>query len=145
MRALCCLALVVRHAAQRVVNLDPLDDQDLVLEVDLAFGLGGQLAAARVDPARLQRATEGAGESTRRRGDDVVESRGVLGVLAGSGAVVLTDGTMGAERDGLVFGRQVGLADRPALADDPDLAQVCRVRSGFHLTRLTGLKGDDFQ
>jgi len=38
-RALRRLALVLRHAAQRVVDADPFDDQDLVLDVDLAFGL----------------------------------------------------------------------------------------------------------
>jgi hypothetical protein len=120
MRALGCLALVVRHAAQRVVNFDALDDQDLVLDIDLAFGLGGQFAAARVDPARLQRATQGAGESTSRGGDYVVESGCVVGVLARRGAVELADLAVGSESDRLGLGGEKGPADRAAIPNDPD-------------------------
>ena len=79
------------------------------------------MTLASVDPARFQRAAKGTGESTRRRSDDIIERRGVLGVLAGRRAVVLADWPMRAERDGLRFGRKVGLADRPALADDSHL------------------------
>jgi len=39
MRPLGGLALVVRTAAEGVVDLDLLDDQDLVFEVDLALSL----------------------------------------------------------------------------------------------------------
>ena len=39
MRPLGGLALVVRTAAEHVVDADLLDDQDLVLDVDLALSL----------------------------------------------------------------------------------------------------------
>jgi len=39
MRALGGLALVVRAAAERVAHVDLFDDQDPVLDIDLAFRL----------------------------------------------------------------------------------------------------------
>jgi hypothetical protein len=38
-RALGGLSLVSRTVAKRVVDTDPLDDQDLVLEVDVTLGV----------------------------------------------------------------------------------------------------------
>ena len=38
-RALCRLALVVRTSAKGVPDMDRLDDEDLVLDVDLALRL----------------------------------------------------------------------------------------------------------
>jgi len=104
MRPLRRLTLVVGTAAERVAHADPLDDEDFVLEVNLAVGFRGQLAFGGVDPARLQRAPEGAGESTGRRRDDVIERRGMVGILPGRGAVVLADGAVGAKRHGLFDG-----------------------------------------
>ena len=127
-RAFGRLAPVLGTAAQCVVDADLLDDEHLVHEVDVALGLGGQPALARVDPARLQRATQGPGQSTGSRRDDVVEGRGVLGVLAGGGAVVLAHRAVRAERDWFAFDREVRLADRAALADDPDPTYVRRLR-----------------
>jgi len=97
--AFCRFAFVLGAAGQRVGHPDPLDDQDLVFQVDLAFGFRCELSLACIDPARLQRATQGAGESTGGGGDDVIERRGVVGILAGRGAVVLAHLVMGAEED----------------------------------------------
>jgi len=119
MRPLRCLAFVLRTVAQRVRDPDLLDDEDLLLEVDLGFGLRGQTSLARVNPARLQRAAESARESTGGRSDDVVERRRVLRVLAGRCAVVLAHGTMRAEDHGLVFGGEERLSNRSAVANDP--------------------------
>ena len=105
MSALGSLALVVRATPQRVAHVDLLDHQDLVFEIDIAFTLCSQPALARVDPARFQRATQGSGESTGSCGHDVVEGRGVVGILARRGAVVLPDHAMRAERDGLRLDR----------------------------------------
>jgi hypothetical protein len=105
MRALGGLSLVVGTAGQRVANANPLDDEDLVLDVDLALGLRRQPPLARVDPARLQRATQGAGESTGGCGDDVVEGRGVVGILTRRGAVVLADLVVRTEEDRLRLDR----------------------------------------
>ena len=119
MRPLRSLAFVLWAVAQRVRDPDLLDDEDLLLQVDLAFGLRGQTSLARVDPARLQRAAEGARESTRGRSDDVVERCRVLRVLTGRRAVVLAHGPMRTEDHGLVFGGEERLSNRSAVANDP--------------------------
>jgi hypothetical protein len=118
------------------VDADLLDHKDFVLDVDFALGLGGQPALARVDPARLQRAPEGAGESTRRGGDHVIEGRRVFRVLARRGAVVLAHRAVGAERDGLLLRREVGLADGAALPDDPYLRDISRLEWLIHSDEL---------
>lgn len=53
------------------------DDEDIVLQLDLTPDLGGKAPVARVDVARLQRASEGAGQSAAGGGHHVVEGRGV--------------------------------------------------------------------
>jgi hypothetical protein len=92
-------ALIGRTTAQRVGDANRLDDQDLVLDVDVTFGRCAEPPFARVDAARLQRAAQGAGQSTGGGGDDVIEGGGVLGILAGSSAVVLTHRSMRSEGD----------------------------------------------
>ena len=76
-RSLGGLALVLRAARQCVVHPDPPDDEHPVFHLDVAFGRRHQSAAARIDPARLQRATQGAGQSTSGGRYHVVESGGV--------------------------------------------------------------------
>jgi hypothetical protein len=88
-RTLRSFPFVIRTAGQCVPDADPLDDENFVLEVDFAFGFRRETPLACVDPARLQRATQGAGESTGGRGDYVVEGRGVVGILARRSAIVL--------------------------------------------------------
>jgi hypothetical protein len=60
-RTLGGLTLVGRTTRQRVVHPDPLDDEHSVLNFNLTFGRRDEVAAARIDPARLQRATQGPG------------------------------------------------------------------------------------
>ena len=119
MRPLRCFAFVLWAVPQRVCDPDLLDDEDLLLQVDLAFGLRGQTSLARVNPARLQRAAESARESTGGRSNDIVKRGGVLRVLAGRRAVVLAHGPMRAEENGLVFGGEERLSNRSAVANDP--------------------------
>ena len=78
------------------------------------------MTAARVDPARFQRATKCSCESTGGGRDQVVEGRCLIRVLAGSGSVMLSHRPVGPERD-LVIGRQISLPDGTAFADDLDL------------------------
>src|SRR5713226_1309139 len=127
MRALGRLPLVLRAAGEAIPHVDALDHEHLVLQHDGAFGITGQPALARVDPARLQRATQGSSESTGGRGHHVVERGGMVGILPGGGAVVLADLIVSPEHDGFRLGRNVGAADRPALADDPHLRDVFRL------------------
>src|SRR5260370_1490549 len=130
MRSLRRLALVLRAAGEVISNMDALDHQPLVLDEHDTLGIGGQLALAGVDPARLQRATKGAGESTGRCGDNVVKRGGVIRVLAGSGAVVLAHLVVGSEHDGLRFQGQVRSANWTSLANDPYPRDVFRVVHG---------------
>jgi hypothetical protein len=53
------LPFVLRAAGQPVSDPDPLDHQDFILDLHIAFSLGAQLSLAGVDPSRLQRATQG--------------------------------------------------------------------------------------
>jgi hypothetical protein len=64
---------VVRH-------VDTADHQDVSLFFDFPFCVGNQPAFTGRDAARLQRAPEGAGQSTCRRGDDIVQ-RGRVGLV----------------------------------------------------------------
>lgn len=121
------LTLVIRAALQGVPDPNLLDHQDAVLDVDLALGLGAELAAARVYPARLQRAAQGAGESTGGRRHHVVERGRMLRILSRRGAVVLADRAVRAEDHWFRLGWQERLSDRAALADDPHPGDVGRV------------------
>lgn len=141
MRPLGSLALVGRTVRKRVVDPDRLEAQDPVLDVDVALGFRGQVSPAGVDPARFQRAAKCAGQSTGRRGDDVVKRGGVVRILAGRRAVVLTDLVVRAEDHRLGLGGQECLPDRTPLPNDSHPGDVRR--PGFHFTKyLTGPKHD---
>jgi hypothetical protein len=67
----------VRVGAQRIADVDAFDDQHLAVQLDLAFRVSPETTASGGDAARLERAPEGADQSTGRGGDDVVEGGGV--------------------------------------------------------------------
>ena len=127
MRALGGLPLVLGAAGERVAHPNSLDHEHLVLQVDLAFCFRRELPLARIDPARLQRATQGSRESTGGRRNDIVERGGVVGVLAWRGAVVLSHLVMGAKEDGLGLDWQKSPTDRASVAHDPDARDVLRL------------------
>ena len=104
-RALGGLTLLVRAARQGVVHADALDDEDTVFHLDVTFGRRHQLAAAHLDSARLQRATQGAGESTGGGRDHVVESGGVR-LKPGRCLIVRRHLVVHPEEDWLGLGRQ---------------------------------------
>jgi hypothetical protein len=99
---------VRRAAAEFVVHPNPLDDEYPVFHLDVALGLRRQVAFARLDLARLQRATQCSGQSTRGRGDDVIEGGGLRLVGARGCLVVLGDFVMHAEEHRFALGRKVG-------------------------------------
>src|SRR5437879_6300458 len=74
-RSLGRVSLVLRAVPQHVLHPDPPDDEDPVLDDHVSLRRRLQPAVAGVDSAHLQRATEGAGQSTGGGGDDVVERR----------------------------------------------------------------------
>ena len=129
------LDLVLRAARQTVTDPDPLDHENLLFDQDVTFGVGCQPAAAGVDSARLQRAPEGAAESTGGGGHDIVERGRVVGKDTGRRAVVLPYFVVGAEENWFGLGRQVGAADRPPVPLDPHLGDVHRL---VHAAILTG-------
>jgi hypothetical protein len=88
---------------QRVVNGDPLNHEHAVTVPYLADRL--DLVPLRIDfdLTRLQRAGESAGQSAARRGDDVVERRGVRRELLRIDSVVLGHLRMHAESHGLAL------------------------------------------
>jgi len=112
--ALDLVAWCVGGDAESVGDADPLDDEDVVLELDLADRLARQPALARVDSTRLQRAPEGAGQSAAGGGDDVVEGGGVFSLAVSLDAVVVGDLVMHAEEDGCGLRRQLGSAQGAA-------------------------------
>ena len=90
------IALLGRASFQHVVHPDPFNNQHTVFDFDLAFGRRDQIAPARIDSARLQRATQGSGESTGRGRDHVVKS-GRVRLVPGLRLVVLRDLVMNPE------------------------------------------------
>ncbi len=105
MRALCRVALFRRAAFQRVADANPLDDEHAILDLDVALGIRRQVALPRFDPARLQRATQGAGQSTGRGGDDVVERGRVRFERARRCAVMFRHLVVDAEADRILLCR----------------------------------------
>jgi hypothetical protein len=124
MRPLGGLALVVWAAGQAITDMDAFDDQDLVLYDHNAVSVCAQLALARIDPARLQRAPKRSRQSTGGSRHHVVESRGVLGILTGGGPIVLAHLVVRAEQDRVGSRRKKGLANGPALPNDPNPGDI---------------------
>ncbi len=123
-RSLRGFALVVRAPAQPVTDSDPFDHENLVLDNDVALSIRGQLPLGGVDPARLQRASQGARQSTGRRSNHVVQGGRMVRVLARRGAVVLAYLVMSAKDDRIRLAREKRSSDGAALANDPDTRDV---------------------
>jgi len=94
--------------AQVVGHLDALDHQHLPLQFHLANRFRGQPALAGRDPARFQRATQGAGQSTGCGGNQVVERGSVGFVDVGIDPIVLGYLGMNAKQYGLGLRGQIG-------------------------------------
>ena len=82
--------LALRGIQPQVIrHVNPADDEHLPVQLHLPDRVRRQPALSGRDPARLQRAPEGAGESPCRRSHDVVQRRGSRRVDARVDAVVL--------------------------------------------------------
>ena len=77
-----------------------------------------------INVTRLQRASEGSGQSTRRGGDDVVQSGGVRFQDLRRDLVMLGDGAMHAEGNRLSLGRKPGSTDRAFYPFQPDVRSI---------------------
>ena len=97
------LVFLCRGEVQRDMNA--LDDENPVFVFHFADDFGGELAAGRIDLARLQRASKGAEESAAGGGDEVVDGGGVRLRDRRLHAVVLGDRAMHTEVDRIRFRR----------------------------------------
>jgi len=98
--------------------MDPADDQYLSVEFDFSRRVRGQQSLPGWDPARLQRAPEGAGESPGGGRHDVIQRRGARGVDARVDPIVLGNRRVDPKEDRPLLGRQVGPAQGPLYALD---------------------------
>ena len=91
-----------------VAHVDAFDEQNAVLCLDLANRLDLIALGIDLDLTRLQRAGEGARQSTASSGHNVVQRRGVGRVLLRPDAVVLGHLGVHAEHDRRLLGGQKG-------------------------------------
>lgn len=103
---------LIRRRGEPEPDVDTADHQHVVFGFfDLPGGRCGQPLPGRLDPARLQRASEGAGESARGGGDHVVERGRVRLNAAGRDLVMLGDRTMDAKHHRLTLTGQIRAPD----------------------------------
>ena len=115
--------LVLGFGSQPVRDVDsPDDDHAVILLLHLAPDVAREVPLARLDPARLQRASEGTGQSAAGGGHDVVQRRGDLSFRLH--AVVLRDGPVNPELDGSVVRRKPSAAIRTLDPLDPDVGRI---------------------
>ena len=111
-------------ALQFVVNVNPLDDQNLALEFDLTPRLTGEPALACVYLARLQRAPEGPSQSTAGGRDHIVERGGIGRRVPRINSVVLCYLRMDTKGDRFPPCGKEGLPHRSPMSHDPHLRGV---------------------
>lgn len=121
------LTFFVRAVSQRVADANALDDEDPVLQQNVALDVTAEPALVGSNPARLQRASQGARQSTAGGRHHVVEGGRMVGILTRRGLVVLAHRAVGTEDDRGRLGRQMGLADGSPFPDDPDPGNVSRL------------------
>lgn len=90
---------------EQVSHPDPPDDEHFLIDLDIAFGFRYQSSRIGLNPTRLQRATQGAGQSAGSGSDDVVEGGGVRLEGPRRRAIVRSDLVVNAKDHGLGFGR----------------------------------------
>ena len=112
---------VLRGDAKLELYVDASEDENFPLELDFTRRLADQLSIACRDLARLQRASEGPGQSTGSRRDDVVDRRRVRVVRSGGPAIVFGDGAVHAERDRFLLAGYVRHPQRAFHSLDPCL------------------------
>ena len=95
-----CLALGF-FGLESQPHVNPLDDQDIFFEFDLAGRLRDQPRVRRIDLTRLQRASKGSGQSTGGGRDYVVQCRGVRFEDVRRNFVVFGDRAVNPEDHGL--------------------------------------------
>ena len=105
-------------------RVNAADDEDVILGFNFTDGLRDQTGIRCINLTRLQRASEGAGESTSGGGDDVVERGGVRIKDVRRDLVMFGDRAMHAEQHGRGLGGQPGPTERALEALDLDVRAV---------------------
>ena len=101
--------------------MDPFDDQDAVLGLDFPYRFCLKKLVVCRNLTRFQRASEGSGQSTRGRGDHVVQGGGVRLERIGRNVVVLCHCSVDPKNDGFLLGGQIGAANGPLDSLDANL------------------------
>jgi hypothetical protein len=91
-------AVLFGNTGELVCHVNALDDEDLAVLLHVTDAPRYEGSAACMNVARLQRASQGAGQSTDRCGDDVVDRRCVWRVFVCGDSVMLGDCPVDAER-----------------------------------------------
>ena len=107
--------------------MDPPDHEDPVFLLDFPDRVCREPAARRGNLARLQRASEGAGQSTGGGRDHVVKGRGVRLECPGRGLVVLGHLVVHPEKNWRGLGWQKRFPQRALDPFDANLRDVCHV------------------
>ena len=124
--------LVRRATSQLIADPNALDDEHAVLDLNVALGLRREMAFAGLNLARLQRATQRAGESTCRGGDHVIERCRMRLEPAGFRPVMRRHLVVHAKRNRLGLSREVRVSQRTLDPLNPNVRDV-----GRHLSIVT--------
>ena len=104
----------IRVSTEPVPHRDPFQYQDTAFKLDLSGRVGAETTVSGWDTARLQGAAQRPGQSTSRRGDDIVQRGRVRLVLALPQPVMRGDLAVHTEHNRRVLRRHPGVPQRPA-------------------------------
>ena len=99
----------IRHM-QFVFHVDPPNDEDTAVLLNLTKHLSNEIFGPELYRARSQRAGKRARESATRRGNDIVDGRRMGLDLRHVGAIMLRDRPVNTKKDGLTLRGQGGRA-----------------------------------
>jgi hypothetical protein len=109
---------------EMIGDMDPADHQDLVFGLDFTDRFRGQIAFTSWDIARLQRASEGSGQSTGSGSNHVIQCRGMWRKLVEIVLVPFGDLGVSGEINGFLFHWKVGPTVWPFDAFDAHIRTV---------------------
>ena len=109
-----------------MANVNSANDEHVVFRgFHFTADFGGQTSIAGLNFAHFQCASQCPDQSTRGRGDDVIESGGMrLAEFSGVHAVVGSDGSVDAEYHRVGFSRQIRQPERATYAFDANVGNV---------------------
>lgn len=110
---------VLLASLQAVGDVDPTDHEHTPLLLHLPTHVGRQSPATCIDPARLQRASEGPGQSTAGSGDDIIERS--RNITLGLDTVMLFNCAVNSELHRPFMSRQPSVTEGSFDTVDPDI------------------------